>query len=266
MSHRRARPLFYDSLDGLFWPKTTPPSPPYQSHHTCFKMVNSTASPQVAENAMYPAFRHLQGKRVILASTSPRRIDLFTRMGLDFQVVPSNFEEDYDKARFPNQETYCAATCLRKGEIVLQNTRNDSTPPSLIVSSDTIVVGSDGEIYEKPIDRQDAVRMLSNLSGTTIKVITAATIIYRTGTDTFQTTSFTEITEMHMESYDLATIDAVIEGYIAKGEGLSYSGALSYQGSAFMLVKGITGCFYNLIGFPAPRFYQEITTIINKIL
>ena len=208
----------------------------------------------------YPAFQSLKGMRIILASTSPRRIELFTRMGLDFEIFPSNFEEDYEKSLYPSPTAYSAATCLRKAQIVHEATMNDSKTPSLIVSSDTIVV-CNNMIYEKPTDRQDAFRMLSELRGNTIQVITAVSIFYRT-IKGMQEHCFEDITEMFMHNYN----DEMINAYLDTGDGVGFSGALAYQSAAFLLVKGINGCFYNLIGFPAPRFYQEFIKISNQIV
>ncbi|PJF18669.1 hypothetical protein PSACC_01510 [Paramicrosporidium saccamoebae] len=199
----------------------------------------------------YPAFHVLQGKRVILASASPRR-------GLSFEVVPSNFEEDYDKANYDSPTAYCSATCLKKAQIVLEKTID--TEPSLIISSDTIVV-CEGAIYEKPMDRNDAVQILSAISGKTVDVITAVTMFYLQKDGTYKEVSFDESTEMYMDQYGQDMIDA----YLDTGEGMGFSGAFSYQGAAFLMIKGITGCFYNAIGFPVSRFYREFLKISNQV-
>lgn len=209
----------------------------------------------------YPAFKCLKDKRVILASTSPRRIEMFHRMGLKFEVQPSNFEEDYVKANFESPAAYCAATCLMKGKIVRDLTAGDENSPALIVSSDTIVVCEE-EIFEKPTDRADAIRMLTQVSGRDIEVITAVTIFYRTAPGVYGQVSFEEVTVMHMDDYGLD----MIEAYLETGEGMGNSGALTYQGASFLMVKGITGCLYSLIGFPAPRFHKEVLKISHLIV
>jgi septum formation protein len=116
-------------------------------------------------------------------------------------------------------------------------------------------------IYEKPVNRQDAFRMLSELRGNTIQVISAVSIFYRT-TSGMRERCFEDITEMHMHEYD----DEMINAYLDTDGGVGFSGSLAYQGAAFLMVKGISGCFYNLIGFPAPRFYQEFTKISHQIV
>lgn len=206
----------------------------------------------------WPAFECLRGKRVVLASSSPRRVEMFYRMGLDFEVIPSAFSEDLDKSSFPDATAYCQETCRRKGEMVLQSLL-DSEPssprPTLVVSADTIVVSPQGEICEKPADKDDAVRMLSSMAGGTILVVTAVTMFLARPDGSYTEISFKDTTEMYMNQYD----ERAIEAYLATGEGMGHSGALAYQGAAFLMVNGINGCFYNLVGFPAPKFQIEFS-------
>lgn len=208
----------------------------------------------------YPGFANLSGKRVVLASTSPRRRELFDRMGFNYEIVPSNFAEDLAHSAYADATAYCMATCKGKSDAVLEALKNDLVAPSVIVSADTIVE-CNGSIYEKPSDRQDAGRMLRELSGNVIRVITAVFIRYRNANGQYETISFDEVTEMSMADLD-ATL---IEAYLEQGQGMDHSAALSYQGAAFLLVSSINGCFYNLIGFPAPRFYKEMTFISHLI-
>lgn len=224
----------------------------------------------------YPAFNCLRNKRVVLASTSPRRIELFRRMGLNFEIIPSNFSEDFDKVNFPSARNYCEATCREKGETVLERLLKQpaKSPVSLLVSSDTIVVHKE-QIFEKPVDRMDAIRMLRELNGKTVQVFTAVCIFYLASLSenndnhsnlmltrkNYEMVSFVEETKMHMANYD----DSMIEAFLDQGQGMDHSGGLAYQGAAFLLVNSIDGCFYNLIGFPAARFYQEFKAIAPYI-
>ena len=213
-------------------------------------------------NIKYPAFKALDGKRVVLASSSPRRISLFNRMGLIFDVKPSKWEEDLDKSAYPSPINYCQATCLKKGQIVRDLTINDPIAPSLIVSSDTVVL-CEGQVYEKPVDHADAVRMLLHFRGKTIQPVSAVSILYRVAPGVYKERSFVEETLMHMEeSYD----QDMIQAYLETGEGMDMSGAFSYLGAGFLMIKGITGCFYNTIGFPCSRFYKEFAQISEMIV
>lgn len=163
-----------------------------------------------------------------------------------------------DKSSFPSALAYCQETCLQKARCVGERFRTSEA--KLIVSADTIVVGPEDIIYEKPADKADMVRMLNLFRGQTIKVITTVTILHRQATDEpFAEHSFDETSLMHMANYD----DQMINDYLATGQGLDHSGALAYQGSALLLVNSIEGCFYNLIGFPAARFFQELKTLLK---
>lgn len=217
---------------------------------------------------VYPAIKKLGTKRVILASTSPRRKELFDRLGINYEVIPSGFAEDLEKSSYSSPAAYSAATCKQKAEQVLMKTTtmDPVNSPSLIVSADTIVV-CNGIVYEKPLDRKDAKRMLMEISGKVIQVVTAVTVIYRTShedgkVDEYKTIEFDETTEMSMVEMN----EELIESYLELGQGMDHSGALSYQGGAFILVARVNGCFYNLIGFPATRFYQILSSIQDLIV
>ncbi len=218
---------------------------------------------------MFPTFTLLSGKRVVLASTSPRRRELFDRMAIEYDIVGSGFAEDLPHADYATPAAYSAATCLEKARSVLRATLEDSSKPapSLIVSADTIVE-CNGRIYEKPADRADAGRMLRELSGQVLDVVTAVSLAFRVRVspkpceDDYEWLCFDDYTAMDMEILDEATIEA----YLAAGQGMDHSAALSYQGAAFLMVRAVRGCFYNLIGFPAARFYRELTAIAPRIV
>jgi septum formation protein len=214
---------------------------------------------------LYPSFEKLLGKRVVLASTSPRRREMFDRMRMPYEIVGSGFAEDLDKSQYATAEAYSAATCREKAAAVLRQCLSDGRgAPSVVVSADTIVV-CDGKIYEKPEDRADARRMISEIAGRSIDVVTAVSVAYRVSPAaeeaSYEWLNFAEHTAMDMIEMDDATIDA----YIARGEASDYSCALAYQGGAFILVSAVRGCYYNLVGFPAARFYRELTNVIDRV-
>lgn len=175
---------------------------------------------------------------------------------MDFEVQASGFNEDLDRSQFPTPEEYCVATCLGKAELVRDRTMNDARRPVLIVSSDTIMA-SEGKIYEKPIDRSDGVRMLREISGKTIQVITAVTMIYSTRTGGHECHSFHDVSDLIMDHYGLDMINA----YLDTGSGMDHSCALALSEECILMVKGIRGCYHNLIGFPATKFYREFLKI-----
>lgn len=116
---------------------------------------------------MYPVFKQLQGKRVILASGSPRRLDIFKRVGFQPECIPSGFPEDVDWRPMGPTE-YVKFNSRNKADWVVKEGLGDFT---LIIGSDTVVT-CHGQVLEKPRDRQHAVEMLRSLSGQTILIVT----------------------------------------------------------------------------------------------
>lgn len=193
-------------------------------------------------------------------------------MGLEYKIINSTFEENLSKTDYINPSKYCLATARKKGEMVLKELLTKDDRPDLLVSADTIVV-CDGIILEKPIDLPDAKRMLQMISDKTLEVITAVSIFMpqsmlraddaaahpEHSDDEYVHTEFSETTKVFMMELD----DALIEGYLSSGEGMDNAGALVYQGAAFMLVRGIEGCYYSLIGFPAALFNQKMASLLK---
>lgn len=111
--------------------------------------------------------------RIVLASQSPRRAELMKhQLGLTFSVLPSKFEENLDKKVGP--QAYVEATCRAKALEVWSRCKSTA---DVLISADTIVVGGNEEILEKPKDKADAVRMLKSLSKSTHRVLSGVTIV-----------------------------------------------------------------------------------------
>jgi len=129
----------------------------------------------------------------------------------------------------------------------------------IVIGSDTIVTHG-GVIYEKPADDEDAFRILSVLSGNIHRVYSGVSIILRTDTDQVTRVSFSEGTDVQFASLS----DAVIRGYIRTGEPMDKAGGYGIQGRGCSLVQGITGDYFNVMGFPAHRFAVELTRLLNN--
>lgn len=115
---------------------------------------------------MLEPLRHvLAAKRIVLCSGSPRRKELLNQIGLKFEIIPSNFEENLDKASFAHPSSYVKENAKRKALDVWRSLSVDKdSQPDLIIGADT-VVSMDDKIYGKPQDEEDAIDMLSALSG-----------------------------------------------------------------------------------------------------
>lgn len=169
----------------------------------------------------------------ILASASPRRAELLRQIGVDFRVKTSDFDEASICASSP--EEYVKAAAEGKAKAVLA-----SLSGGTVISADTAVI-IDNEILGKPKDRDDVVSMLMRLSGKTHRVLTSVCI-----TDGEQTVSFTNSTEVEFIPFPRETA----ENYAATGECDDKAGAYGIQGMGAMLVRGIRGDYFSVVGLP----------------
>ena len=171
--------------------------------------------------------------KIILASNSPRRKELLTAHNIQFEVIPSDITETMDPKLSPTENVMRLAK-----EKALDVYRNNQTKP--ILAADTIVVYNN-EILGKPIDKDDAFRMLKLLSGQTHEVITGVAFISDKGIETSYEVSkvtFKEIT------------DQDILEYIDTKEPMDKAGSYAIQGIGAKLVESYEGEFDNIVGLP----------------
>lgn len=122
---------------------------------------------------MLEPLRHvLSAKRIVLCSGSPRRKELLNQIGLKFDIIPSNFEENLDKTSFSHPSSYVKENAKQKAlDVWRRLSADENSRPDLIIGADT-VVSMDGKIYGKPRDEEDAIDMLTALSGNKHTVFT----------------------------------------------------------------------------------------------
>ena len=183
-------------------------------------------------------------ERLILASASPRRLELLTSLGLDVIVRPSKYEEPDDSALSPLELAQRHA--LAKAHDVAANYGNGE----LIVAADT-VVDVDGIALNKPKDEAEAVRMLQRLSGRDHVVHTAFAILLPGSERAVEESSTTRV-----RFYSLTSEE--IDEYVGTGEPMDKAGAYGIQGRAASLVESIDGDFYTVMGFPLARFVRRL--------
>ncbi len=192
---------------------------------------------------------------IILASKSPRRKELLTKMGLTYEIIESTKPES---TRETEPSKIVEDLSKLKAEDVLLNLdlTNDKYKNSLIIAADTMVFYN-GEGLGKPKDEADAVRMIKMLSGNSHEVITGVTLIeIKLGLVTLKK-SFSEITKVSF--YELS--DDEIEAYVRTGEPMDKAGAYAIQGLFAKHVKGIDGDYSNVVGLPISRLYNELKCI-----
>lgn len=182
---------------------------------------------------------------LILASGSPRRRSLFQTAGFDVSFAHPDVAETFSDTLPPAEVPSFLA--LQKSMAV--------NSPLLVVTADTVVV-IDGEILNKPIDASEAKWMLNKLRGRSHEVYTG--VCMRKGEIQH---CFTEQTTVTMSDYT----DAFIEQYIASGAPFDKAGGYGIQDAMGLFgVKHISGCFYNVMGFPMARFYEELSIFLRK--
>lgn len=193
-------------------------------------------------------------KGIILASASPRRREILALSGLDFEVISPECDENIKES---DPEYLVQMLSFRKcmagrEEILMMPERNKSD--HIIIGADTIVY-YDGNILGKPRDSDDAVRMLTMLSGHTHSVYTGVTV-YDTS-NAYHETFFekTEVTFIEAEPED-------IRNYVDSGEPLDKAGAYGIQGKGAFLVSRINGDYLNVVGLP----FAHLMQILKKIL
>ncbi|KAF9115522.1 hypothetical protein BGX27_007537 [Mortierella sp. AM989] len=202
----------------------------------------------------------LNTKKVILASTSPRRKDILSQLAVNYTVVPSTFPETLDKSLFSHPSEYVKENALQKALEVYDRLKTAGETPDLVIGADT-VVAYDSKILEKPRSVQEAINMLTSLSGSTHMVYTGVTLIAPStdGSDKPRILTDVEGTEVKMQELS----QELIEAYVETGEPMDKAGAYGYQTTGGLLVKGINGCSWNVIGLPASKLFfmlQEFTS------
>lgn len=184
--------------------------------------------------------------KFILASQSPRRRELLSRCGIEFEVFVSGAEE---KIRKDTPGEIVEDLAYQKASAVYEIL--DSTEDVCIIGSDTIVVYKD-EILGKPADENEARDMISLIADRTHKVYTGVCLIIKRASE-IKTVTFHEATEVML--YPISRFE--IDEYIKTGDPMDKAGAYGIQGVFSKHIKGIVGDYNSVVGLPVSRLYQE---------
>ncbi|NXN70578.1 ASML protein, partial [Himantopus himantopus] len=207
-----------------------------------------------------PVLGKLVSKRVVLASASPRRQEILTNVGLRFEVVPSWFKETLEKSSFAAPYEYAVETAKQKAlEVANRMHVKHLRTPDVVIGADTIVT-VDEQILEKPVDKQDAYRMLSRLSGKEHSVFTGVAIIHCRSKDNQLETEVTDFyEETKVKFSDLS--EELLWEYIHSGEPMDKAGGYGIQALGGMLVEYVHGDFLNVVGFPLNHFCKKLAEL-----
>ena len=183
--------------------------------------------------------------QMILASASPRRRELLSRIGLAFTVKPACGEERGRGALAWEQVEELA---LQKAEEIAEEAGENV----IVIGADTLVF-LDGKPMGKPQDEKEAARMLSALQGRTHQVYTGVALIWSRGGEQ-RRRSFHECTDVTV--YPMTQEE--ILAYIRTGEPMDKAGAYGIQGLFARHIQKIEGDYNNVVGLPVGRLYQEM--------
>lgn len=187
---------------------------------------------------------NLKKYKIILASNSPRRRELLSGLGVDYEVkIVPGIDETYPESL--NGEEIPVYIAQEKANAY----RASLQPDELVITADTIVY-VDGMVLGKPVDEADACRMLRMLSGRTHQVITGVCLT----TTAFQK-SFASVTEVTFDALSDEEIGYYVEKYRPMDKAGSY-GVQEWIG--FVGVTGLKGSYYNVMGLPVQRLYKEL--------
>ena len=186
---------------------------------------------------------NIQHTKLILASKSPRRKYLLEQAGIDFDVIPSQFDENSMALKKPN--LYVQALSQAKAEEVARK-----FPDRWIIGADTIVL-IDGQILGKPTGKDAARQMLEQLSGQTHQVYTGFTICCVDRNKTHTDAVCTDVTFKELSQNE-------IEWYIHTDEPFDKAGAYAIQGLGTFLVKAIKGSYTNVVGLPVCEVIEHL--------
>lgn len=225
----------------------------------------------------------LAKQRNILASSSPRRSALLKSIGLNFEIIKSEFNEDLLKENFSHPCEYVKENAKQKAIHVWNQLNTSDQKADLVIGADTIVTLGD-TIYEKPKDSEDAFNMLSKLSGQWHTVFTGVALVTNgesqtiadqddplfskqhetqeesligqdlTSLQEYVVTTFHEATDVYIAQLT----PNIIKSYIETGEPMDKAGAYAIQGIGSTLIEQIKGDFFNVVGLPLHRLSKEL--------
>lgn len=187
--------------------------------------------------------------QLVLASASPRRQTLLKQIGLSFEIHPSHIHEAPHEEGAPSRY---AEELARDKALEIAKLH----PDGLVLGADTIVV-VDEHVLGKPVDEQDAFKMLRMLAGRSHEVVTAYSLISLK--HEIEVTKHVT-TEVHFKELS----DREIQTYIDTGAPMDKAGSYGIQDFSGVFVDRISGCFYNVVGLPLSHFNTTLRSILDE--
>ena len=184
-------------------------------------------------------------KHLVLASASPRRAELLRQIGLEFDVVISNAPEEVPSGPLDPGKLVMDLAAAKVTQVA-----HSLTTESVIIGADTVVV-LDNRILGKPASPEEAVAMLTALSGEKHRVFTGVALA--------EAATGKLVTDYEMTEVTFRTLSpAEIRAYVNTGEPLDKAGAYGIQGLGAVLVERIEGCYFNVVGLPLSKLVRML--------
>ena len=197
--------------------------------------------------------------KIILASKSPRRMELLKMCNIDFISLVADIDEDLIKSDL--LATFNYEGSFKQAEIITKKLAYEKAnyiykqnPNHLVIGSDTLVV-TDKSILSKPKDPQDAYNMLKELSGNIHRVYTGVSMIGPGYED-----NFVSVAKVKFYDFD-KKMDQIILDYIDSGSPMDKAGAYGIQDMGCLLVDYIEGDYYTIMGLPLSLIYRKLKAI-----
>jgi len=181
-------------------------------------------------------------RKIYLASKSPRRREIIANAGFEYELIDIDVEETYPES-LPSEEV-AEFLALKKANAVSEIPKD-----GILLASDTIVI-LDNEILGKPLDLEDARRMLHKLSGRKHFVITGVCL-----RSTDKKLSFSDTSEVHFATLTKKEIDSYVDSPSPHDKAGSYG---IQDGLGMVAVTKIVGSYFNIMGLPIHRVYAEV--------
>lgn len=186
---------------------------------------------------------------IILASQSPRRKELLSKAGYEFEIIPSDVEEIVTSTK---PDMVVMELARQKAIDVYEKCMHSSDKGIIVIGADTIVTVDD-EILGKPHSTDDAYRTLKKLQGRAHEVYTGVSLVWDSGIKTF--CECTKVTFFPMSEMEILK-------YIETGDCMDKAGSYGIQGPGAIYIKKIEGDYNNVVGLPIARLYHEINDLL----
>lgn len=186
----------------------------------------------------------MEQMKIILASKSPRRCELLQLMGVNFEIMPSDAEEDNNQ-KIKLVKLSESLSLLKAKDVFYKTSGN-----RVVIGSDTLVC-INGKYLGKPKSREEGFYMLKSLSGKTHKVITSLCVMVEKDGEfkTYNTHDIAKVTFLNLS-------DETINNYLNCNEYKDKAGAYAVQGRSGMFIKKINGSFASVMGLPTHLLFE----------